>query len=125
VATFGLWPLTVADHSAAYEITQKALHFAEHYYETEFYLYETSIGGQSNQFKPDVYVNVSDVMDRKLEILAVHSSQVSVATGEFVKQQSRFRGREARVDYAEAFCSVHALVNTRWGRRAGCLLLDL
>lgn len=123
--TFALWPLTVADHSAAYEVAQKALHFADMYYTTELYLYETSIGGQSNQFKPDVYVNITDVMERKLEALRCHVSQVSASGGESVRRNGRFRGMEARVEYAEAFCSVHALINSRWERRAGCMLLDL
>ncbi len=124
-AVFTMWPIDVRDHSAAYEVTQKALHHAGLYYTVELYMYETSLGGQTNRFVPDIYVNISDVMDRKMALLKCHASQTGVAEGSSARQQNRFHGMEARVEYAEVFKTPHALIGTRWERRSRYLLLDL
>lgn len=124
-AVFAFWPLNVPDHSAAYEVAQKACHCADIYYTTEFYLYETSIGGQTNQFEPDIYVNISEVYKKKIELLRLHTSQTGSSSDEDLLFESRCRGAESRVDYAEGFKPVHKIANRRWGRKSGYLLLDL
>ncbi len=124
LAVFSLWPINVRDHSASAEIVQKALYFADMYYTTELYYYETSIGGQTNQFTPDIYVNIAAVKDEKIRLLACHKSQTGTP-GEGILSEHRFRGRECRVEYAEGFKPVHRLVGSRWERRSTYLLLDL
>jgi LmbE family N-acetylglucosaminyl deacetylase len=60
-------------------------------------------------FTADEYVDISDVVERKLEALSCHKSQLSTigrATGDMVdlaRHISRTRGVEAGVEYAEAF----------------------
>lgn len=61
-------------------------------------------------FTPDEYVDVTDYMDKKLEMLACHKSQVSWIkdhdNGDLVEDArviSRFYGMQCGVRYAEAF----------------------
>jgi LmbE family N-acetylglucosaminyl deacetylase len=125
-ALFTLWPLNVPDHVMAYAIAVKALHLAGIFYETEVYMAENEIGGQTNQFDPDLYVDISDVVERKRDMVRCHRSQASDAQKvAHVIERNRVRGMIARCDYAEPFRTVMPLVNRRWGRRSGSLLLDL
>lgn len=125
-ALFTLWPLNVPDHLMVYAIAMKALHLAGVYYETEIYLSENGIGGQTNQFEPDLYVNITDVVEQKLEVVRCHHSQHPTEDGvQKVLERNRLRGMMARCDYAEPFRTVMPLVNSRWDRKAGSILLDL
>ncbi len=124
-AVFAFWPLNVKDHAASYEVAQKALNIADLYFTTEFYMYETSIGGQTNRFVPDIYVNISDVADKKVELLRLHESQTKKSTDQDLLFDSRCRGAESRVEYAEGFKTVHKIINRRWEWKSSYLLLDL
>ena len=126
VAVFTMWPINVRDHSAAYEIAMKALHLAGTFYTTEFYMFENGIGGQTNQFEPDVYVNISEVVERKKDLVRCHACQnPDEDSVNRVIQRNVFRGLLARCDYAEPFKTFMPLMGSRWGRRSGCILLDL
>ena len=63
----------------------------------------------ANSFTPDVFTDITDVLEKKLEILQAHSSQVyKVNIGnldilEVAKSTANFRGIQARCEYAEAF----------------------
>jgi len=125
VAVFTLWPINVADHLMAAAATVKALYMADHFFTTELYFYENGMGGQTNQFDPDLYVNISDVIDRKRELVRCHASQNrSDGMVEDVIERSRLRGKFARCDYAEGFKTPMPLMGSRWGRKAGSLLLE-
>ncbi len=56
-------------------------------------------------FQPVVYVDVTDVLERKLEAVRVHRSQVErgAISEEMVLKTAEFRGMEIGVRYAEAF----------------------
>ena len=61
-------------------------------------------------FLPTEYVDVTDVIDTKLDMLECHVSQLKwmrdhdgIDFAEFVKSCSRFRGLQSGVGYAEAF----------------------
>lgn len=61
-------------------------------------------------FDPDIYVDVSDVMEKKLEMLACHKSQVVWLMDhdgkdvlEETRSMSKFRGGQSGVKYAECF----------------------
>jgi len=61
-------------------------------------------------FQPTEYVDISDVIDKKLEALNQHQSQVkwlkhhdNIDILEFVKSIARFRGIQSGVEYAEGF----------------------
>ncbi len=70
-------------------------------------------------FEPDEYVDISEVIDIKLEALGCHESQLSNcgrSEGDMVdmaRQQSSNRGIEAGVKYAEAFRLVPNLGSVR------------
>lgn len=66
-------------------------------------------------FQPDDYVDISETMDTKLEMLGKHHSQIEwlknhdhVDILEFVRTVARFRGLQCGTEYAEAFSRVHA-----------------
>ncbi len=66
-------------------------------------------------FLPTEYVDVTDTIDLKLEMLECHESQLKwmrdhdhIDFAEFVKTCARFRGLQCGVDYAEAFTQAYA-----------------
>lgn len=74
---------------------------------TPIYFFEPSA---SNAFRPTDYVDISDVIDLKLEALRCHESQVkwlmehvSKDVVETTKATAMFRGRLCKTKYAEAF----------------------
>ena len=70
----------------------------------------------TQRFEPDVFVDISDILKYKLDLLTLHASQVS-KTGveqlsilESAKSCANFRGFQARVKYAEGFKSLRYLM---------------
>ena len=66
-------------------------------------------------FIPTEYVDISDQIDLKLEMLECHVSQLKwmrdhdhIDFAEFVRSCSRFRGIQCGVGYAEAFTQEYA-----------------
>ncbi|MCS7213293.1 MAG: PIG-L family deacetylase [Candidatus Calescibacterium sp.] len=63
----------------------------------------------SASFKPDVFTDISDVLDEKLKLLLCHESQVyKVNIGnldilQVARSTANFRGIQARCEYAEGF----------------------
>jgi len=63
----------------------------------------------SFNFEPDVFVDIESVLDKKMDLLAAHRSQVSRAYPtrldmvESVRAIANFRGFQAKVKYAEGF----------------------
>ena len=62
-------------------------------------------------FNPTEYVDISDEIDLKIDMLECHESQLkwmrdhdNIDFAEFVRTCSRFRGIQCGVQYAEAFC---------------------
>jgi len=77
------------------------------------------------RFDPEHYVDISDTMETKLEMLAKHQTQLTwlhqhdgVDILGNVRTVARFRGLQCGVEYAEAF-RTHAV----WGRQATRRLL--
>jgi LmbE family N-acetylglucosaminyl deacetylase len=100
---FTHWPIdTHPDHQAASLLTQRAyFSMAER---TQLYLFEVNTGSQSQGFVPNVYVDISSVVELKKSALFAHVSQ----DGRGIWKQhhepiASFRGREAGVGAAEAF----------------------
>jgi len=69
----------------------------------EIFLYEGMSAWTS--FEPTTYVDVTDVIDIKMESIAAHRSQEDryYMRPSSVKGQNQFRGWQAHVKYAEAF----------------------
>ncbi|MFH1995736.1 MAG: PIG-L family deacetylase [Candidatus Omnitrophota bacterium] len=71
----------------------------------------------TNSFEPDIYVDISDVIKRKLELIKLHTSQVRrthvprLTILESVQSCATFRGFQARVKYAEGFKSMRFLMD--------------
>ena len=126
-AVFTLWPINEhEDHTAVYEITVKALMLSGLQGTTELLMGENDIGGQTNQFTPDVYTDISGVIEQKRELVRCHQSQYPTdERRQYVIQRNVFRGRLARCEYAEAFKSFYPVMGGRWGRPSGSILLDL
>ena len=68
-------------------------------------------------FEADEYVDISEFIDLKLDMLRCHESQIDQVSGENLidqaRPQSRIRGIEAGVAYAEAFRLVANLGSVR------------
>ncbi len=125
-AHFTLWPVNIPDHIMAYTISMKALEIAGIFHETEIYMSENNIGGQTNQFSPDLYINIDKVIDKKREAVRCHKSQNPTEKNvENVIMRNKLRGMMARCEYAEPFKTIMPITNNRWGRKSNGILLDL
>ena len=124
-AVITLWAFEKPDHSAAFSIAHKALHLADQYWTTEFYMAQADPTGYN--FRPELYVNIASVIEQKQAVAACYPSQFSGDAPEFIARQARAYGRAAWCEYAEGFCTTVPLVGTRWERPAeiGRLLLSL
>jgi LmbE family N-acetylglucosaminyl deacetylase len=69
----------------------------------------------SKNFEPDIFVDVGDVLDKKLELLKLHASQVdktrveNLTILESAQSCANFRGYQGRVKYAEGFKALRIL----------------
>ena len=74
-------------------------------------------GPTTECFDPQVYVDISQVLDRKVSALMAHQSQIEktniegVSIVEMAKSCSNFRGFQGRVKYAEGFCALRLFIN--------------
>lgn len=69
----------------------------------------------TQHFEPDIFVDIHDVLDKKLELLKVHASQVdktkveNLTILESAAACATFRGYQGRVKYAEGFKALRML----------------
>lgn len=74
-------------------------------------------GPTTQNFKPNVFVDISDTLDRKINALRAHRSQVDktniedLSIVEVARSSANFRGIQGRVKYAEAFHSLRLFIN--------------
>ena len=74
-------------------------------------------GPTTQNFTPNVYVNITSALDKKIECLEAHVSQVSktniegLSITEAAKSTAHFRGIQGRVNYAEAFNSLRLFIS--------------
>ena len=103
VALLTLWPVDRhPDHSAVSEIARKAAGLGEA--RCPILYYEAALSSQVSQFRPDVYVDVTDVWDQKIEVVRCHACQnPDDRLVDFTTKQCTFRGWECGCAYAEAF----------------------
>lgn len=95
------------DHRA---LAHAALSATRYIREVLFYEVPTT-----QNFEPDVFVDVTRVMDKKLKLLKFHCSQVhrtrveNLSILESAKSCANFRGYQGRVKYAEGFKALRIL----------------
>lgn len=83
-------------------------------YIPNFLFYE---GPTSQNFTPNVYVDITEVLDNKMDLLRAHASQITKthieATSiiDMAMSAATFRGIQARVKHAEGFVSQRLLIN--------------
>lgn len=106
VALFTIWPVDAhPDHSAVSEIAKKAIFLADS--NCELLFCEERMDCQTSQFAPDIYVDITSVMENKLKMLRCHECQNR--EDELIHwaiKQSRARGIESRVEYAEGYKTI-------------------
>ena len=74
-------------------------------------------GPTTQNFNPQIFVDISTTLDRKVEALEAHSSQVNktnikgLTIVELARSTANFRGTQGRVKYAEAFASLRLFIN--------------
>ena len=74
-------------------------------------------GPTTQNFNPQVFVDISDTLDRKIEALKAHHSQVmktnieDLSIIEVARSSANFRGIQGRVKYAEAFHALRLFIN--------------
>ncbi len=102
-ALFTIWPIdSHPDHSAVSEIARKALFYSG--LAPEFYYFEEDLGSQTTRFTPDIYVDISTVIDEKVEAIRCHACQNREDhMAQRTRQRNFFRGRECNLEYAEGF----------------------
>lgn len=126
VAVFTLWPINEhPDHVVVHNISVKALMLAGLYHQTELYFSENSMGVQTNQFHPDIYINISSVIDIKRKLVECHQSQnPTVEDVDRMLQRNFFRGLLSGCKQAEGFKTNYPLT-VGGKRKGGGVLLNL
>ncbi len=123
---FTMWAIDVPDHSACFEMAIKAFTQTGHLYSSEVYFYESDMGTQTGNFVPKFYVDISDVMDAKLELLMSHNFE---NPGNILEKntmnKAAYHGILSRCKYAEGFITFLPMMNTRWDRPMKNTLLEL
>jgi LmbE family N-acetylglucosaminyl deacetylase len=125
-AVFTLWPINEhPDHVVVHNIAIKSLLLAGLYQQTELYFSENAMGVQTNQFNPDIYVDISEVIEIKRNLVRCHHSQNPLAIDvERMIQRNVFRGMLNRCSFAEGFKTNYPIiVNSK--RKVGTVLLGL
>ena len=95
------------DHRA---VAQAGISATRYIREVLFYEVPTT-----QHFEPDIFVDIKDVLDKKLELLKLHTSQVdktrvdNLTILESVGSCANFRGYQGRVKYAEGFKALRVL----------------
>ena len=118
---FTHWPAdTHMDHQIASLLAQRGA--AALSKQPQIYFFEVNTGSQSQGFTPNVYVDISSVIEKKKAALFAHRSQDGEAIWrDHHEPIARFRGREAGVAFAEAF--VHLNRDNKTGVLPGLSLL--
>ncbi|MFB3893835.1 MAG: PIG-L deacetylase family protein [Phycisphaerae bacterium] len=111
-AVFTLWPIDAhPDHAAVSIMARKAMKLAGS--KAELVFFEAYFRSQASQFDPDMYVDITSVIERKMALVRCHRCQnVRGRLEKGMREQNSFRGGQAGVPYAEGFKTVRPWRNT-------------
>ncbi len=107
IVFLNFWADVHQDHRAAAQAAVSATRYIK---EVLFFEVPTT-----QHFEPDIFVNIEDVLDKKLQLLKIHGSQVdktkieNLTIIESAQSCAYFRGYQGRVKYAEGFKSLRVL----------------
>jgi len=71
----------------------------------------------TQNFNPQVFVDISDTLERKFQVLKAHESQVmktnieNMSIVELARANATFRGIQGRIKFAEAFAPLRLFIN--------------
>ena len=118
-------PLEKKDHSAVFSIAYQALHLADVFWTTDLCMFHHD-AGTYNTHAPCLYVNISDVIEHKADLVRCHQTQFRHSL-DSVLERNRILGQMVYADYAEAFQTCFPPMGRRWDRDCECgkFLLDL
>jgi len=74
-------------------------------------------GPTTQNFAPQIFIDISDTLDRKLKALEAHRSQIEktniedLTIIELARSTANFRGTQGRVKFAEAFRALRLFIN--------------
>jgi LmbE family N-acetylglucosaminyl deacetylase len=111
VVFLNFWADVHQDHRAAAQAAVSATRYIK-----EVMFYEVP---STQHFEPDIFVDIQDVLDKKLHLLGLHASQVNKTRVENLnilesaQSCANFRGFQGRVKFAEGFKSVRMLREIR------------
>jgi 4-oxalomesaconate hydratase len=99
-ATTGEWAVKAAWSASRLGLqTKHAAHQVK-----EIYMFMPSgLSDDIVQFRPDILIDISDTIERKKEVIKCFESQASEIMPYYTDYSPRYRGRQAGVQYAEAF----------------------
>lgn len=107
IVFFNYFDDTHQDHRV---VAQAATSAARYIKEVLYYEVPTS-----QNFQPDIFVDIADVLDKKSELLKLHASQVDktkvedLTILESARSCAIFRGYQGRVKYAEGFKAIRIM----------------
>jgi LmbE family N-acetylglucosaminyl deacetylase len=111
IVFLNFWADVHQDHRAAAQAAVSASRYIK-----EVLFYEVP---STQHFEPDIFVDIEDVLDKKIQLLGLHASQVNrtkvanLSITESARSCANFRGFQGRVKYAEGFKSVRLLREIR------------
>jgi LmbE family N-acetylglucosaminyl deacetylase len=74
-------------------------------------------GPTTQNFNPQIFIDISDTIDRKIKALEAHRSQIEktniedLTIIELARSTANFRGTQGRVKFAEAFRALRLFIN--------------
>ena len=74
-------------------------------------------GPTTQNFDPQIFIDISDTLDRKVKALEAHRSQIEktniedLTITELARSTANFRGTQGRVKFAEAFRALRLFIN--------------
>ena len=111
IVFLNFWADVHQDHRAAAQAAVSASRYIK-----EVLFYEVP---STQHFEPDIFVDIEDVLEKKMELLGKHASQVdrtkiaNLSITESARSCANFRGFQGRVRYAEGFKAVRLLREIR------------